>query len=107
MGRPLAVFSQTTKRFVDIYEALRRPGVYSVSDRHITVKQILISAGLNVAQRGDVRIDLTRRTNRVESKPMANVTLKSLMSGDSPDVYLEPYDTLVVSAPHSTTKPTN
>jgi len=99
---------QVQDSHVYIGGAVLRPGVYSISNRHITVKQIIISAGGPVNSEDDT-ITLLRRTGGAESMLMLNVPLASFMKGKAADLYLEEGDQIVISptvpATQSTTRP--
>jgi protein involved in polysaccharide export with SLBB domain len=75
---------------------ISRPGVYALSDHWITIKQFLTEAG-GVQDEQTAMLTLTRRSNGVETFPLRDVPLRSLMNGDQADLYMEPDDVLQIT----------
>ena len=83
---------------------VQRPGVYSVSHRRITVKQLVVSAGgTNDGDDGD-RVTIYRRSAGGRAA-VANVRLADILSGSMPDAYLQPYDVVMVLTADPATRP--
>jgi protein involved in polysaccharide export with SLBB domain len=76
----------------EVYVAghIARPGVYSISGRSITLRQILISAGCTDSP-APTYIRITRR---LDSTHESNLTLSllNILTGTDPDLYLQPND---------------
>jgi polysaccharide export outer membrane protein len=72
-----------------------RVGVYSLSARHITLKQAVISAGMLDGAAIPQRTDLIRRIG-TDREVFARINLDAIFSGTEPDIYLKPNDQLMV-----------
>ena len=73
---------------------VQRTGVYSLSARKITLKQAVISAGMLDQLAMPYRTMIVRRIGNREI--FARVDLGKIFNGEEPDVYLKPYDEVMV-----------
>jgi polysaccharide export outer membrane protein len=73
---------------------VQRTGVYSLSARKITLKQAVISAGMLDQLAMPYRTMIVRRIGNREI--FARVDLAKIFNGEEPDVYLKPYDEVMV-----------
>jgi hypothetical protein len=78
---------------------VQRSGVYQIPGgaHRVTVRQQIISAGGGNSQGAPAWITLTRRSDGAESVLMKDVPLEAVMNGQSPDLYLQPDDVLMIS----------
>ena len=74
---------------------VQRTGVYSLTARNITLKQAVIAAGMLDQLAVPWRTQVTRRigTNR---EITVTVNLTKIFEGQEPDLYLKPYDQVMV-----------
>jgi protein involved in polysaccharide export with SLBB domain len=72
-----------------------RVGVYSLSDRLITLKQAIISAGMLDQLAIPQRTEIIRRIGD-NQELFYRVDLALIFSGRQPDLYLKPYDQIMV-----------
>ncbi len=83
---------------------VRRVGVYSVSHRRITVKQLVVSAG-GLADAADrIRVTIYRRSAGGR-EVLSSARLADILSGTVPDTYIQPYDVIMVSKTDPATRP--
>ncbi len=68
-----------------------RVGVYSLTNRKITLKQAIISAGMLDQIAIPARTDIIRRIGP-DKEVMASVDLDKVFAGEQPDLYLKPND---------------
>jgi serine/threonine protein kinase len=81
---------------------VERPGVYSITDRMITLKQSLIAAGTRPS--AEMTIKLVRRIDKSKEK-IEIVNAADLFAEKTPDRYLQANDTLVVTRSNPATQP--
>jgi polysaccharide export outer membrane protein len=72
-----------------------RVGVYSLAARQITLKQAIISAGMLDGFAIPQRTDIIRRIGS-EREVYCRVNLDAIFSGTEPDLFLKPYDEVMV-----------
>ncbi len=72
-----------------------RVGVYSLTGRKITLKEAVVSAGMLDGVAIPQRTDLIRRLGP-DREVFARLDLAAIFAGDQPDVYLKPYDQVMV-----------
>jgi polysaccharide export outer membrane protein len=72
-----------------------RVGVYSLTARKITIKEAIISAGMLDGLSIPQRTDLVRRIGS-DREVFARINLDAIFAGTSPDIYLKPYDHIMV-----------
>jgi hypothetical protein len=77
-----------------ILGAVARPGVYSLTDRKVTIKQALAAAGMDLEKAKDLQIKLIRRTGDRETTTTVNVA--AILNGTESDRYLQPSDMIQV-----------
>lgn len=74
---------------------VRRPGVYSLTGRNVTVKQAVTAAGnLGVVSWPENSI-LIRRLGGIQEQ-MVSLNVEAIFQGDEPDLFLRPDDVIVV-----------
>lgn len=73
---------------------VQRTGVYSLTARKITLKQAVISAGMLDQVAMPYRTQVVRRVG--DREIFARVDLSKIFSGEEPDIYLKPYDQVMV-----------
>jgi protein involved in polysaccharide export with SLBB domain len=74
---------------------VQRTGVYSLTARKITLKQAVISAGMLDQLAVPWNTQLTRRIGP-SREITVRVNLTKIFAGQEPDIYLKPYDQLMV-----------
>lgn len=74
---------------------VQRVGVYSLSGRQITLKQAVVSAGMLDGLAIPQRMDLIRRLG-ADREVFARFNLDGIFSGTEPDIFLKPYDQVMV-----------
>ena len=74
---------------------IARTGVYSLSGRRITLKQAIISAGMLDGVAIPQRCDIIRRLG-TDREVFARVDLNAIFDGTQPDIFLKPYDSVMV-----------
>jgi protein involved in polysaccharide export with SLBB domain len=72
-----------------------RVGVYSLSARKITLKEAIIGAGMLDGLAIPQRTDLVRRIGQ-DREVFVRVDLTKIFGGEEPDIYLKPYDQVMV-----------
>jgi polysaccharide biosynthesis/export protein len=72
-----------------------RVGVYSLTAREITLKQAIIGAGMLDGLAIPQRTDIIRRIG-TEREVFARVNLDAIFEGTEPDLFLKPYDQVMV-----------
>lgn len=72
-----------------------RVGVYSLTARHITLKQAVISAGMLDGAAIPQRTDLIRRLG-TDREVFARINLDAIFAGTEPDIFLKPNDQVMV-----------
>jgi polysaccharide export outer membrane protein len=72
-----------------------RVGVYSLTARKISLKQAIISAGMLDGVAIPQRTDIIRRIGP-DREVFARINLDAIFSGTQPDIYLKPYDQIMV-----------
>lgn len=76
---------------------VQNPGPYSLDGRQLTVKQALVSAGGFGPLAEPSRANLVRRISKDEEQTI-QIDLDAIMSGDTPDFYIRPNDTINVGS---------
>ena len=80
---------------------VQNPGTYQLTGRQVTVKQAIVSAGGFGPLAEPSRANLVRRLAGDEEQTI-QIDLDAILSGETPDFYLRPNDTINVgSAPYS------
>jgi protein involved in polysaccharide export with SLBB domain len=74
---------------------VQRVGVYSLTGRKITLKQAIVSAGMLDGVAIPQRTDIIRRIGP-DREVFARLNLDAIYSGTQPDIYLKPYDEVMV-----------
>jgi polysaccharide biosynthesis/export protein len=74
---------------------VQRTGVYSLSARNITLKQAVIAAGMLDQLAVPWRTQVTRRIGP-DREITVSVNLTKIFAGQEPDIYLKPYDQVMV-----------
>lgn len=74
---------------------VQRVGVYSLTGRQITLKQAIISAGMLDELAVPERTEIVRRLGR-DKEIYVRVNLAKVFRGQQPDVFLKPYDQVMV-----------
>jgi polysaccharide biosynthesis/export protein len=74
---------------------VQRVGVYSLTGRQITLKQAIISAGMLDELAVPERTEIIRRLGR-DKEIYVRVNLAKVFRGQQPDVFLKPYDQIMV-----------
>ena len=74
-----------------------RPGVYTLSGEHITLKMAVAAAGNLSAFAIPRRCELTRRIGRHQEMTVF-VNLQSIFNGQEPDIFLKPNDVMNVGS---------
>jgi hypothetical protein len=74
---------------------IARTGVYSLSGRKITLKEAVISAGMLDGLAIPQRCDIIRRLG-TDREVFARVNLDAIFDGTQPDIFLKPYDSVMV-----------
>ena len=74
---------------------VQRTGVYSVNARKITIKQAIIMAGMLDPLAIPQRTELIRRMDN-DQEIMCHIDLAMIFAGKEPDIYLKPYDAVMV-----------
>ena len=72
-----------------------RPGVYSLTNRQITLKQAVVSAGMYDPLAIPERTEIIRRT-ATNQEVFVRVDLEKVWAGEQPDVFLKPNDVVNV-----------
>lgn len=87
---------QTSEYYVS--GKVARPGMYAMTALKITLKQALVSAGLEPATRDSGRIRLVRRDQSTGQWLMKEIEIpvRDLLEGRAPDRYLQPGDVVIV-----------
>jgi len=96
--------SETTGEYY-IMGRVPRVGVYSLTNRKITMKQAIVSAGGPEKELGDSRtyISVLRRNGEQENYVVENARFSDLLDGTQKDIYLKPNDIVrVTEAPMQT-----
>jgi polysaccharide export outer membrane protein len=75
---------------------IARVGVYSLSQRDVTLKQAVISAGMLDQVAMPYRTEIVRRLPGQDKEVHARVDLQKIFAGQEPDVYLKPDDEVLV-----------
>jgi polysaccharide export outer membrane protein len=73
---------------------VQRTGVYSLTARKITLKQAVISAGMLDQLAMPYRTQVIRRVG--DREIFARVDLSKIFAGEEPDIFLKPYDQVMV-----------
>jgi len=73
---------------------VQRTGVYSLTARKITLKQAVISAGMLDQLAMPYRTQVIRRVG--DREIFARVDLSKIFNGEEPDLFLKPYDQVMV-----------
>jgi len=81
-----------------------RVGSYSLTARQITLKQALVSAGMNINVVKGYQIDLIRRLSDDQERRIT-VDVDSLLADTQPDRFLQPNDVIQVRAGAPSTAP--
>lgn len=76
---------------------VRRPGVYSLSGRKITVGQILVSAGGLDDPKADA-VEVRRRDGK-NQETLIRGSVRTILDGTAPDLFLQPNDEVTFSVP--------
>jgi protein involved in polysaccharide export with SLBB domain len=74
---------------------VQRTGVYSLTARNITLKQAVIAAGMLDQLAVPWRTQVTRRIG-ANREITVSVNLTKIFEGKEPDLYLKPYDQVMV-----------
>ena len=74
---------------------VQRTGVYSLTARNITLKQAVIAAGMLDQLAVPWRTQVTRRIGP-NREITVSVNLTKIFEGQEPDLYLKPYDQVMV-----------
>ncbi len=74
---------------------VQRPGAFTLTDRKITLKEAVVSAGMLDALAIPQRTDIIRRV-QPNHEVFVRVDLSKVFAGDQPDIYLKPYDEVMV-----------
>ena len=72
-----------------------RPGVYSLTGQHVTIKQAVVSAGMLDGVAIPQRTDIIRRI-KPDHEVFVRIDLDKIFAGQQPDVYLRADDQLMV-----------
>ncbi|HSV14360.1 MAG TPA: polysaccharide biosynthesis/export family protein [Tepidisphaeraceae bacterium] len=72
-----------------------RVGVYSLTARKITLKEAIVSAGMLDGLSIPQRTDIIRRLGP-DREVFARINLDAIFGGTQPDIYLKPYDQIMV-----------
>jgi protein involved in polysaccharide export with SLBB domain len=72
-----------------------RPGAFTLTARKITLKEAVVSAGMLDSLAIPQRTDIIRRV-RPDHEIFVRVDLSMIFAGEQPDVYLKPYDQVMV-----------
>jgi hypothetical protein len=74
---------------------VQRPGAFVLTGRKITLKEAVVSAGMLDAVAIPQRTDIIRRI-KPDHEIFVRVDLSQIFAGNQPDVYLKPYDQVMV-----------
>jgi len=74
---------------------VQRPGAFTLTGRKITLKEAVVSAGMLDAVAIPQRTDIIRRI-KPDHEIFVRVDLSQIFAGNQPDVYLKPYDQVMV-----------
>ena len=74
---------------------VQRPGAFTLTGRQITLKEAVVSAGMLDAVAIPQRTDIIRRI-KPDHEIFVRVDLAEIFAGNQPDVYLKPYDQVMV-----------
>jgi polysaccharide export outer membrane protein len=74
---------------------VQRPGAFTLTNRKITLKEAVVSAGMLDAVAIPQRTDIIRRI-KPDHEIFVRVDLSQIFAGNQPDVYLKPYDQVMV-----------
>jgi protein involved in polysaccharide export with SLBB domain len=74
---------------------VQRPGAFTLTDRKITLKEAVVSAGMLDALAIPQRTDIIRRI-KPDHEVFIRVDLSKIFAGEQPDIYLRPYDEVMV-----------
>lgn len=72
-----------------------RPGAFTLTARKITLKEAVVSAGMLDSLAIPQRTDIIRRV-KPDHEIFVRVDLSMIFAGEQPDVYLKPYDQVMV-----------
>ncbi len=74
---------------------VQRPGVYSMTGQKLTLREAIAAAGNFGPVAIPRRCELIRRIGK-DQEMTIQVNMQAIFSGDEPDIFLKPYDTLNV-----------
>jgi polysaccharide export outer membrane protein len=74
---------------------VQRPGAFTLTGRKITLKEAVVSAGMLDQVAIPQRTDIIRRI-KPDHEIFVRVDLSQIFAGNQPDVYLKPYDQVMV-----------
>jgi polysaccharide export outer membrane protein len=74
---------------------VQRPGAFTLTNRKITLKEAVVSAGMLDAVAIPQRTEIIRRV-KPDHEIFVRVDLSQIFAGNQPDVYLKPYDQVMV-----------
>jgi polysaccharide export outer membrane protein len=74
---------------------VQRPGAFTLTNRKITLKEAIASAGMLDAVAIPQRTEIIRRV-KPDHEIFVRVDLSQIFAGNQPDVYLKPYDQVMV-----------
>jgi hypothetical protein len=89
-----------------------RPGVYTLTASSITLRQALVAAGVKEADAAKLRIDVIRRRDKAETKPIANAGLSTVLNGELATFEIDADDVVRITTREelrvtTTTQPSN
>jgi hypothetical protein len=83
---------------------VERAGVFSISRRKITVKQLVYSAGISVEDAQKAEVKLIRREGPREER-IFHMNFRKILEGDEADRFVQPNDVLSVEMHEANTQP--